>query len=224
MRVVAAKTGCRVRTRHDGRGDPVAAAHVGDASPPAEQVLDSQGGEPTGREMSHIGVSKEARAAAEEPPVVVRPNRLRDPYGTPSGAYPGRPTRRRQLQTPGAGKPGSPRWPTRQQPLASARTAAGQGQTRDSPRLVAGEAIRAHSTANGIETALTPLQYALLRHLTGAPDRVVSRDELVQSVWQRPFVGSNVVDAAVCSLRKKLGEHADAIETVKGFGYRFRVK
>jgi DNA-binding response OmpR family regulator len=45
----------------------------------------------------------------------------------------------------------------------------------------------------------------------------------VQAVWGRAFVGSNVVDASVRSLRKKLGAHAGAIETVKGFGYRFRV-
>jgi len=42
--------------------------------------------------------------------------------------------------------------------------------------------------------------------------------------WGRAFVGSNVVDAAIRLLRKKLGPRAALIETVKGFGYLFRAK
>jgi len=76
---------------------------------------------------------------------------------------------------------------------------------------------------DGAEVPLTPLQFNLLRHLASHPTRVIDRDELVQAVWGRAFVGSNVVDASIRTLRKKLGAHADAIETVKGFGYRFRV-
>jgi hypothetical protein len=75
---------------------------------------------------------------------------------------------------------------------------------------------------DGAAVPLTPLQFNLLRHLSNHPARVIERDELVQAVWGRAFVGSNVVDAAIRSLRKKLGPHASAIETVKGFGYRFR--
>jgi DNA-binding winged helix-turn-helix (wHTH) protein len=75
---------------------------------------------------------------------------------------------------------------------------------------------------DGAEVPLTPLQFNLLLHLSNHPARVIYRDELVQAVWGKAFVGSNVVDAAIRSLRKKLGEHADAIETIKGFGYRFR--
>jgi hypothetical protein len=75
---------------------------------------------------------------------------------------------------------------------------------------------------DGAEVRLTPLQFNLLRHLSNHPARVIDRDELVQAVWGRAFVGSNVVDASIRSLRKKLGVHAGAVETVKGFGYRFR--
>ncbi len=75
---------------------------------------------------------------------------------------------------------------------------------------------------DGAEIELTPLQFNLLRHLSKNTARVIDRDELVQAVWGRAFVGSNVVDAAVRTLRKKLGAHAASIETVKGFGYRFR--
>ena len=77
---------------------------------------------------------------------------------------------------------------------------------------------------DGAAVPLTPLQFNLLRHLSSHPARVIERDELVQAVWGRAFVGSNVVDASIRSLRKKLGPHASAIETVKGFGYLFRAQ
>jgi len=83
------------------------------------------------------------------------------------------------------------------------------------------EALR-QLVVDGAEVPLTPLQFNLLRHLTNHSARVIDRDELVEAVWGRAFVGSNVVDAAVRALRKKLGPHASAIETIKGFGYRFR--
>jgi hypothetical protein len=75
---------------------------------------------------------------------------------------------------------------------------------------------------DGAAVPLTPLQYNLLRHLSNNPARVIDRDELVETVWGQAFVGSNVVDASIRLLRKKLGAYASAIETVKGFGYRFR--
>jgi hypothetical protein len=83
------------------------------------------------------------------------------------------------------------------------------------------EALR-QVVIDGSGVPLTPLLYNLLRHLSNHPTRVVDRDELVQAVWGRAFVGSNVVDASIRLLRKKLDTHASSIETVKGFGYRFR--
>jgi DNA-binding response OmpR family regulator len=42
-------------------------------------------------------------------------------------------------------------------------------------------------------------------------------------VWGHKYdVGSNVVDAMIKNLRKKLGKHAESIETIAGFGYKFR--
>lgn len=52
--------------------------------------------------------------------------------------------------------------------------------------------------------------------------RVIDRDELLREVWGQTHGGSNVVDAAIRSLRKKLDRYAPGIETIKGFGYAFR--
>ncbi len=52
---------------------------------------------------------------------------------------------------------------------------------------------------------------------------MVRRVALIEDVWGYDHYvgGSNVVDARIRSLRKKLGVHAPMIETVTGMGYRF---
>ena len=52
----------------------------------------------------------------------------------------------------------------------------------------------------------------------------VTRDQLLDQVWgfQDGSGSSNVVDAVVKSLRRKLGDEAELVETVRGFGYRWR--
>jgi hypothetical protein len=50
---------------------------------------------------------------------------------------------------------------------------------------------------------------------------VLSRAELIERVWEQQVSGSNVVDAVIKSLRKKLGRDSACLETVIGHGYRF---
>jgi len=76
-------------------------------------------------------------------------------------------------------------------------------------------------SVGGRLVALTPLEFGVLRHLDEAGGRTVSRPELLSEVWGYEFAGgSNVVDAAVRSLRHKLGDAALVVETVRGSGYR----
>jgi Transcriptional regulatory protein, C terminal len=92
-----------------------------------------------------------------------------------------------------------------------------------------GPAIRLDESSHevileGTPTALTPLEFGVLQTLERAGGRVVSRRELLRAVWETDYTGgSNVVDAVVHSLREKLGDHAPAVETVRGAGYRLRV-
>jgi DNA-binding response OmpR family regulator len=52
---------------------------------------------------------------------------------------------------------------------------------------------------------------------------IVRRTSLLENVWgYGNYSGSNVVDTKIRSLRKKLGDYAQVIETVSGMGYRFR--
>ncbi len=71
--------------------------------------------------------------------------------------------------------------------------------------------------------ALTALEFGMLRYLRQREGKTVSRVELLEQVWeQRTNSGSNVVDAVVRSLRRKLGARAWMVSTVRGVGYRFR--
>lgn len=74
---------------------------------------------------------------------------------------------------------------------------------------------------DGQRVALTPLEWGVLRLLTAGPNRVVTRDTMLREVWRQPFAGSNKVDAVLRTLRRKLGNYADSVETVTGHGYRF---
>lgn len=70
---------------------------------------------------------------------------------------------------------------------------------------------------------LTPLEFEVLHYLRERAGRPVARQALLADIWGHDtVVGSNVVDVAVGGLRKKLGRHADMVETVRGVGYRFR--
>jgi DNA-binding response OmpR family regulator len=75
---------------------------------------------------------------------------------------------------------------------------------------------------DGRSVPLTRLEYGVMDYLAGNEGRVVTRDEMLREIWHQPFGGSNVVDAVIRTLRKKLRSDGRAIETLKGHGYRFR--
>jgi DNA-binding response OmpR family regulator len=68
--------------------------------------------------------------------------------------------------------------------------------------------------------ALRPLELKLLMTLLAEPGKVFSRDELLRLVWEIEHGSVRTVDVHVRRLRINLGEWADQIETVPGFGYR----
>lgn len=71
--------------------------------------------------------------------------------------------------------------------------------------------------------ALTPLEFGVMRYLVEHHGKAVSRRELLQHVWGTRYQGgSNVVDAIVRTLRRKLGSQSARIETLTGVGYRLR--
>jgi two-component system phosphate regulon response regulator PhoB len=72
--------------------------------------------------------------------------------------------------------------------------------------------------------SLSPTEYRLLEFFLTHPDKVYSRNQLLDQVWGRStYIEERTVDVHIRRLRKILAEHEreEMIQTVRGFGYRF---
>jgi two-component system OmpR family response regulator len=80
-------------------------------------------------------------------------------------------------------------------------------------------------TKAGVELALSPTEYKLLRFLMRNAGRAMGRGQILDHVWDYDFDGeSTVVETFISSLRKKV-ETEDGtrlIHTVRGVGYRLQ--
>ena len=98
--------------------------------------------------------------------------------------------------------------------------------TRES-KLAAGpisvDRSRRHVTVSGEDVRLTALEHRLLLALMERRGHAQSRQQLYVDVWKaNPDVRTRTVDMHVQRLRRKMGEAAELIETVRGVGYRFK--
>lgn len=82
--------------------------------------------------------------------------------------------------------------------------------------------LRTHKVkVNERPIELSAREFTMLEVFMRHPGQVVSREQLLNSVWGYDYdPGSNVVDVYVGYLRKKIG--SDMIETVRGMGYRWK--
>jgi two-component system, OmpR family, response regulator len=78
----------------------------------------------------------------------------------------------------------------------------------------------------GVEIALSPTEYKLLRFLMRNQGRALSRAQILDHVWDYDFNGeSTVVETFVSSLRKKIEcDSPRLIHTVRGMGYRLQAR
>ena len=68
---------------------------------------------------------------------------------------------------------------------------------------------------------LTQKEFELLCLLLRSPGTVFSREQLISRVWGYAFTGeTRTVDVHIRTLRQKLGESGECIETIRGYGYR----
>lgn len=75
--------------------------------------------------------------------------------------------------------------------------------------------------ADGVKVELTLKEYSLLKLLLTNPNKVFSRENIMDSVWGDSYVGeSRTVDMHIKTLRQKLGSNGDCIVTIRGVGYK----
>ena len=97
---------------------------------------------------------------------------------------------------------------------------------KDAP-VRAGE-IEIHPGRHEVKVAEAPVEMTfselrILHVLASRPGWVLTRDQIVDAVRGADYaVTDRAVDFQIVGIRRKLGDHADCIETVRGVGYRFR--
>ena len=80
-------------------------------------------------------------------------------------------------------------------------------------------------TSGGERVSLTLKEYELLRLFLESPGRVFTRDQLLSDIWGMDYDGeTRTVDVHIRTLRQKLGEAGELIETVRGVGYRLETQ
>lgn len=68
-------------------------------------------------------------------------------------------------------------------------------------------------------------EFELLAYLARNPNRVIGREELLDSIWGKDvYVVDRTIDVHIRKIREKLGKYGEMIETVKGVGYRLHIE
>lgn len=79
--------------------------------------------------------------------------------------------------------------------------------------------------SDGERIELTLKEYEMLRLFMNNPGRVFNRDQLLNEIWETEYIGeTRTVDVHIGTLRTKLGDCGEYIETVRGVGYRMEAK
>jgi DNA-binding response OmpR family regulator len=101
-----------------------------------------------------------------------------------------------------------------------------QGLDTYADELLSIDFVERSVTVGVQEVPLTPLEFRLLAAFVRHPGQLLTHDQLLELVWGDPFAASrDQVKLYVGYLRRKLqgvGIEGSAIETVRGFGYRYR--
>ncbi len=104
----------------------------------------------------------------------------------------------------------------------------GTGSSALSTRLMVGsvelDLLKRTLQRAGVAISLLPQEFRLLEYLMRNADRVITRTMLLENVWDIHFdPQTSVIESHISRLRAKLnrGFDVDAIQTVRGLGYRF---
>ena len=85
------------------------------------------------------------------------------------------------------------------------------------------DAVKHQVIIDGEEVKLTATEFRLLHFMASHPGRVFTRDQLVhRAIGEDAVVVDRNIDVHVRSIRQKVGQYRDWVETVRGVGYRFR--
>lgn len=85
--------------------------------------------------------------------------------------------------------------------------------------------LRRKVFVDGKNISLTYKEFELLKYMISNVDIVLSRENLLNSVWGYDYEGeTRTVDMHIKFLREKLGDKRDLIHTVRGVGYKISMR
>ncbi len=80
-------------------------------------------------------------------------------------------------------------------------------------------------TVDGKNVEFSFREYELLKYLVENENIALSRDKILNTVWNYDYYGdSRTIDSHIKKIRKKLGKKGKYIETIRGIGYKFEIK
>jgi two-component system alkaline phosphatase synthesis response regulator PhoP len=92
-------------------------------------------------------------------------------------------------------------------------------------KTLALDSISKTCTIDGNEIALTKKEFDMLFLFLSNPDKIFSRDEILDKIWEKNvYVVDRTIDVNINRLRKKLGKYEHHIITKQGYGYGFKEK
>src|SRR5215212_9275324 len=100
--------------------------------------------------------------------------------------------------------------------------------TQEAPTVIRqGEVMidltRHEVTSAGKQVTLTPTEFRILHFIAARPGRVLSRDQIIDAaVGNDMAVFDRTIDVHIAAIRRKLGKAGERIETIRGFGYKWR--
>ncbi|MCX8000088.1 MAG: response regulator transcription factor, partial [Leptospiraceae bacterium] len=77
--------------------------------------------------------------------------------------------------------------------------------------------------AGGKTIELTPKEFKIMELFMKNPNRVLSRRQIEDTVWEDGYITPKNLDVYVARIRSKLGEFSIHIKSVRGFGYKLEV-
>lgn len=79
-------------------------------------------------------------------------------------------------------------------------------------------------TVRNEKISLTKTEFEILALLAQNPDKVFSRDKIIEIIWQETtYITERTVDVHITRLRKKMGDYGKTITNRSGYGYRFDI-
>ena len=104
------------------------------------------------------------------------------------------------------------------------RTRAEENGTKDYGGIIIDSKGRT-VTVDGKQIEMSLREYELLKYLVGNKGIALSRDKILNNVWNYDYYGdSRTIDSHIKKIRHKLGKKGKYIQTIRGIGYKFEVK